>query len=47
VIPIFDNKNNIVGVLDVDSDVLDDFDETDQIYLEKLCGKVGVFFAAD
>ena len=44
VVPIYDTKNNIVGVLDVDSDVLDDFDEVDQIYLEKLCGMIGEFF---
>jgi GAF domain-containing protein len=47
VVPIFDTKNNIVGVLDVDSDQLNDFDETDKIYLEKLCEKLAVFFAAD
>lgn len=44
VVPIFDN-NNVVGVLDVDSDVLDDFDETDKIYLEKLCGIIGKEFS--
>lgn len=36
VVPLFDTKNNFVGVLDVDSDVLNDFDEVDRIYLEKL-----------
>ena len=36
VIPI--RKNDlIIGVLDVDSDVLNDFDEVDVLYLEKLC----------
>jgi L-methionine (R)-S-oxide reductase len=44
VIPIFDTKNKIVGVLDVDSDVLDDFDEIDRIYLEKLCQRIGEIF---
>ncbi len=44
VIPIFDINKAIVGVLDVDSDVLNDFDETDQIYLEKLCGEIGKLF---
>ena len=44
VVPIYDTKNNIVGVLDVDSDVLNDFDETDKIYLEKLCEMVGKSF---
>lgn len=41
VVPIYDTKKNIVGVLDVDSDMLDDFDETDKIYLEKLCRMIG------
>jgi len=36
VIPI--RKNDlIIGVLDVDSDTLNDFDEVDVLYLEKLC----------
>ena len=35
VIPIFRN-NIVIGVLDVDSDQLSDFDETDKIYLEQL-----------
>ena len=40
VIPI--RKNNIViGVLDVDSDKLNDFHEIDQKYLEELCAWLG------
>jgi len=36
VIPLF--KNGIViGVLDVDSNELNDFDETDKLYLIQLC----------
>ena len=35
VLPVFD-KGNIVGVLDVDSAHLSDFDEIDQLYLEKI-----------
>ena len=35
VIPIFRN-NKVLGVLDVDSDELDQFDETDRLYLEKI-----------
>lgn len=31
----------IVGVLDVDSDVLDDFDKTDVRFLEQLVGMIG------
>ena len=37
VVPVFD-KGNIVGVLDVDSAHLSDFDEIDQLYLEKIVG---------
>jgi len=36
VVPIF-HEGQVIGVLDVDSDELDDFDEIDQHYLEKLC----------
>ena len=39
VVPVFD-KENIVGVLDVDSAHLSDFDEIDQIYLEKIVGLI-------
>ena len=35
VIPIF-KQNQVVGVLDIDSDQLNDFDKTDQFYLEKI-----------
>jgi GAF domain-containing protein len=35
VVPLFDN-NEIVGVLDIDSDCLNTFDETDAAYLEKI-----------
>lgn len=37
VIPIFNKDNKITGVLDVDSEYLNHFDETDKIYLEKIC----------
>ena len=36
VIPIF-NNGNVSGVLDVDSDSYDMFDETDKKYLEEVC----------
>lgn len=36
VVPIFDKQGKVSMVLDVDSDKLDDFSETDQLYLEKL-----------
>ena len=35
VIPII-RENAVIGVLDVDSDRLDDFDQTDQYFLEKI-----------
>lgn len=36
VVPLIKN-NEIIGVLDVDSDQLNDFDETDEKYLNELC----------
>ena len=36
VIPLMTN-NTVIGVLDIDSDKLNDFDETDKVYLEKIC----------
>jgi GAF domain-containing protein len=35
VVPLYDNKK-VTGVLDVDSTELNDFDETDQYYLEEI-----------
>ena len=39
VVPIFDETGNVALILDVDSDIVDDFDEIDKKYLEEL-GKV-------
>ena len=36
VIPLFDRNGIVVGVLDVDSDTLDSFDATDELYLNKI-----------
>jgi len=36
VVPLFFD-GNIIGVLDIDSDCLNSFDETDRFYLEKIC----------
>ena len=36
VIPVF-NKDEVIGVLDVDSEALNHFDETDQQFLEAIC----------
>jgi len=43
VIPILKN-NEVVAILDVDSDQLDDFDQTDKLYLEKICAKISDCF---
>jgi len=36
VVPVYDKKEKITGVLDVDSSFLNTFDETDAEYLEKI-----------
>lgn len=36
VLPLFNSKNDVLGVLDIDSDFLNDFSKIDQIALEKL-----------
>lgn len=36
VLPVFDSAKNVIAVLDVDSEDLDCFDETDKTYLEKI-----------
>ncbi len=42
VIPIFSQKTGAIwGVLDVDSEHLNQFDETDRIELEKFCASLG------
>lgn len=41
VLPVFNSKNEICGVLDVDSDLLDDFSEVDKVWLEKLLSILG------
>jgi L-methionine (R)-S-oxide reductase len=41
VVPIIRN-NIVVGVLDVDSELVDQFDEIDRVYLEKVVGMVEV-----
>lgn len=37
VIPLIAGNGTVFGVLDIDSDQLNDFDESDQFYLEKIC----------
>lgn len=42
VVPIFSpTDRRVLGVLDIDSDHLDTFDETDRMYLEQLAAKLG------
>ena len=36
VVPLFDERRGVIGVLDVDSDQLDDFSETDREGLERI-----------
>ena len=40
VVPII-KEGNIIGVLDIDSDTPDSFDETDARYLEEICTYIG------
>lgn len=42
VVPVFHASKEVVMVLDVDSDLLNDFDQTDQKYLEKVCSMLGI-----
>ena len=37
VIPLFDKVGEVIGVLDVDSERYDVLDETDVVYLERIC----------
>ena len=43
VIPIFNSKNEIIGVLDVDDDKYASFDEIDKLYLEEICKLIGTW----
>jgi L-methionine (R)-S-oxide reductase len=45
VVPLFDINNNFFGVLDVDSDKLNDFDEIDQHWLELLVGLIQPYYS--
>ena len=39
-LPLSDKENKIIGVLDVDSDKLNNFDEVDAVFLEKILGLI-------
>lgn len=45
VVPLFDINNKIYGVLDVDSDQLNNFDEIDQHWLEKMVDLIQPFYS--
>lgn len=45
VVPLFDAAGEIVGVLDVDSDVPDDFSEVDRFGLEEIARRLRVVFS--
>jgi len=40
VVPVFGPDGSVYGVIDVDSDKLDSFDETDSCYLQKVVGLI-------
>ena len=40
VLPAFDKQGGVALVLDVDSDQLNDFDSTDQVYLERIMNHI-------
>jgi len=46
VIPVLNSKGNFYGVLDVDSNKLNDFDATDQLWLEKSCAELSQYIKA-
>lgn len=41
VVPVFNGNGDVIAVLDVDSNVVNDFDKADQFALEQLCDWVG------
>ena len=44
VVPVLTPDGTLLAVLDVDSDQLDAFDETDQVHLEAICEQLGAQF---
>jgi L-methionine (R)-S-oxide reductase len=47
VVPVFNLKNDVVMVLDVDSDTLNDFDETDAEMLEEIAKIITLILKAE
>ena len=42
VVPVFGNDKTVVAVLDIDSEKLNTFDETDRKYLEEICKMIKI-----
>ena len=42
VVPIFDQNQNVIGVLDVDSESYNVLDQIDTVYIEKICKLIDV-----
>jgi L-methionine (R)-S-oxide reductase len=42
VIPVWDKKKRIIGVLDIDSNNLENFDETDSLHLESIASLINL-----
>ncbi len=40
VVPLYTKENKIIGILDVDSEAKNSFDETDQHWLNKICQNI-------
>lgn len=40
VVPVFDNEKKVIAVLDIDSEHLATFDETDKKFLEEICSLI-------
>ncbi|MCP9749635.1 GAF domain-containing protein [Ferruginibacter sp. HRS2-29] len=40
VVPLFNSRKEVVGVLDADSELLDHYDETDKQFLEEICSLI-------
>ena len=46
VVPVFDKEKKVIAVLDIDSEYLATFDETDKKYLEEICSFIPINFCA-
>lgn len=44
VVPVKDKEGNVIAVLDIDSENIKQFDDTDKLYLEKLCHDISAVF---